>query len=61
MHRCNLYLNNRIEQDHRGIKQRSYRMRGFGNFGATASFCRTFDEQRRSFRMRAAIGKPVSP
>ncbi len=28
-HRCNPYLNNRIEQDHRGIKQRYYPMRGF--------------------------------
>jgi transposase-like protein len=30
-HRTNTYLNNRLEQDHRGIKQRSYPMRGFGN------------------------------
>ncbi len=28
-HRCNPYLNNRIEQDQRGIKQRYYPMRGF--------------------------------
>lgn len=30
-HRTNKYLNHRLEQDHRGIKQRSYPMRGFGN------------------------------
>ncbi len=30
VHRCNRYLNNRLEQDHRGIKQRYYPMRGFG-------------------------------
>ena len=30
VHRTNRYLNNRIEQDHRGIKQRYYPMRGFG-------------------------------
>jgi putative transposase len=28
-HRCNAYLNRRIEQDHRGIKQRYYPMLGF--------------------------------
>jgi transposase-like protein len=27
LHRTNTYLNNRLEQDHRGIKQRSYPMR----------------------------------
>ena len=39
-HRTNVYLNNRIEQDHRGIKQRYYPMRGFGNFVSAARFCR---------------------
>ncbi len=29
-HRCNPYLNKRIEQDHRGINQRYYPLRGFG-------------------------------
>ncbi len=47
-HRCNPYLNNRIEQDHRGIKQRYYQMRGFGNVDSAARFCRAFDEQRQS-------------
>jgi transposase-like protein len=46
-HRCNQYLNNRIEQDHRGIKQRSYPMRGFGSFDAAARFCRAFEELRQ--------------
>ena len=31
-HRCSAYLNRRIEQDHRGIKQRYYPMLGFGEF-----------------------------
>jgi hypothetical protein len=31
MHRTNAYLNNRLEQDHRGVKQRYYSMRGFGS------------------------------
>ncbi|GHO97582.1 IS6 family transposase [Reticulibacter mediterranei] len=30
IHRCNPYLNNRVGQDHRGIKQRYYPMRGCG-------------------------------
>jgi putative transposase len=46
-HRCNQYLNNRIEQDHRGIKQRYYPMRGFGSFEAAARFCRAFEELRQ--------------
>jgi len=37
-HRTNVYLNNRIEQDHRGIKQRYYPMCGFGNFVSAARF-----------------------
>jgi hypothetical protein len=35
-HRCNQYLNNQIEQDHRGIKQHYYPMRGFRNYEAAA-------------------------
>ena len=38
-HRTNTYLNNRLEQDHRGIKQRYYSMRGFGTVEAAARFC----------------------
>jgi putative transposase len=38
-HRMNTYLNNRLEQDHRGIKPRSSPMRGFGNFESAARFC----------------------
>ncbi len=58
-HRCNPYLNNRIEQDHRGVKQRYYPMRGFGNFDAAARFCRTFDEQRQYFRVRSTMGQRI--
>lgn len=53
MHPTNVYLNNRIEQDHRGIKQRYYPMRGFGDFESAARFCRTFDELRQYFRARS--------
>src|SRR5512135_3432374 len=59
-HRCNHYLNNRIEQDHRGIKQRYYPMRGFGNVEAAARFCRAFDEVRHYFRPRRTMGEFVS-
>ena len=38
------FLNNGLEQDHRGIKQWEYPMRGFGNFQAVARFCCAFDE-----------------
>src|SRR5215203_2395597 len=51
-HRTNRYLNNRLEQDHRGIKQRYYPMRGFGSFESAARFCRAYDEQREYFRYR---------
>jgi transposase-like protein len=51
-HRCNQYLNNRLEQDHRGIKQRYYPMRGFGTFESAARFCRAFDELRQFERYR---------
>lgn len=43
-HRTNNYLNNRLEQDHRGVKQRYYPMHGFGNFDSAARFCSAFDE-----------------
>jgi len=60
-HRCNRYLNNRIEQDHRGVKQRYYPMRGFGNFNAAARFCRAFEEQRQYFRLRTTMGQRLPP
>ena len=58
-HRCNPYLNNRLEQDHRGIKQRYYPMRGFENFDAASRFCRDFDEQRHYFRLRPGMCQPL--
>ncbi len=51
-HRTSRYKNNRIEQDHRGVKQRYYPMRGFGSFAAAARFCTGFEEQRQYFRLR---------
>ncbi len=42
-HRTNQYLNNRIEQDHRGIKGRYQPMRGFKDSSSAGRFCRSFD------------------
>jgi putative transposase len=49
-HRCSAYLNRRIEQDHRGVKQRYYPMLGFGAFPSAQRFCRAFEEVRQYFR-----------
>ncbi|EFH84802.1 IS6 family transposase [Ktedonobacter racemifer] len=59
-HRTNKYLNNRLEQDHRGIKQRYYPMRGFGSFESAARFCSVFDELRNYFRSRSPMKAFVS-
>ena len=58
-HRCSRYLNNRTEQDHRGIKQRDYPMRGFGSVEAAARFCPAFEEQRQYFWSRRTMGEYV--
>jgi transposase-like protein len=59
-HRTNKYLNNRLEQDHRSIKQRYYPMRGFGTVEAAARFCRAFDELRNYLRPRRTMGEAIS-
>jgi putative transposase len=59
-HRTNTYLNNRLEQDHRGIKQRYYPMCGFGTVEAAARFCGAFDEWRTYLRPRRTRGEVVS-
>jgi putative transposase len=60
LHRTNKYLNNRLEQDHRGIKQRYYAMRGFGSLTSASCFCRAFDEVRQFFRVRTIMKQKVS-
>ena len=60
IHRTSRYKNNRIEQDHRAIKQRYYPMRGFGDFAAAARFCTGFEEQRQYFRAARRRGEHVS-
>jgi putative transposase len=49
-HRTNRYLNNYVEQGHRGIKQRYRPMCGLKTFGTAARFCRIFDEIRAFLR-----------
>ena len=43
LHRHNQYSNNRMEQNHRGIKQRYYPMLGFKQFESASRFCTAFD------------------
>jgi transposase-like protein len=59
-HRTNKYLNNRLEQDHRGVKQRYYPMHGFGSFNSAARFCCAFDELRNYLHPRSTMGKRAS-
>ena len=59
IHRCSQYRNNRLEQDHRGIKQRYYPMCGFGSFASASGFWSAFDELRDHFRFRRTIGELV--
>ena len=51
-HRTSAYLNNRLEQDHRGIKGRCRSMRGFKCPRSAARFCRGYDELRNFLRPR---------
>ena len=44
-HRTSVYLNNRLEQDHRGIKGRIRCMRGFKEHDAADRFCRELPPQ----------------
>ena len=51
-HRTSRYLNNRLEQDHRGIKGRYQPMRGFKCPHSAGRFCRGYDELRNFLRFR---------
>jgi putative transposase len=58
-HRTNRYLNNRIEQDHRGIKSRYQPICGFKSSSSAVSFCRSFDELRNFLRSRSNRNQSV--
>jgi putative transposase len=58
-HRTSAYKNNRLEQDHRGIKGRIRCMRGFKEFDAADRFCRGYDELRAFLRLRTCHNQHV--
>ena len=60
LHRHNQYLNNRIEQNHRGIKQRYYPMLGFKQFESASRFCNAFDELRNYLRVPTTSNQWIS-
>ena len=59
-HRDSQYLNNRLEQDHRGVKGRYGPMRGFKCPRSADTFCRAYDELRNFLRSRSRTNQPVS-
>ena len=59
-HRTNRYLNNHLEQDHRGIQQRTRPMGGFKSVASAKRFCRVHDEVRNFLRPRSRRNELVS-
>ena len=59
-HRTSRYLNNHLEQDHRGIKQRIRSMGGFKSVEAAQRFCLAHDEVRNFLRPRSYRNEVVS-
>jgi len=51
-HRDSKYMNNIVEQDHRGTKSRYKVMKGFKNIFCALIFCTAFEEIRQLFRMK---------
>jgi putative transposase len=60
LHRQSQYLNNRIEQDHRPIKQRYYPMLGFRRLESARRFCSAFEELRHYLCIRQRVGELVT-
>jgi transposase-like protein len=58
-HRTSAYKNNRLEQDHRGIKGRIRCVRGFKSFNSADRFCRAYDELRNHLRARVRHSQHV--
>jgi putative transposase len=58
--RMSRYLNNRLEQDHRGIKSRCCPMLGLKSTGSATRFCRGYDELRNFLRCRSRMRQHVS-
>jgi transposase-like protein len=64
-HRYSKYMNNIIEQNHRGIKSRCKVMKGFKNIFCALVFCTAFEEIRQFFRIanktRAERRRMIAP
>ena len=58
-HRTSCYLNNRLEQDHRGIKSRCRPMLGLKSAVSAARYCRCHDELRNFLRCRSRMRQYV--
>jgi putative transposase len=58
-HRTSRYLNNRLEQDHRGIKDRCRPMLGLKSTVSAARYCRGYDELRNFLRCRSHMRQHV--
>jgi transposase-like protein len=59
-HRTNAYFNNRLEQDHRGIKGRIRCMRDFKNHESAERVCREHGELRDLLRPRRRHNQVIS-
>lgn len=59
-HQTSAYLNDRLEQDHRGIKGRIRCIRGFKSHDAASRFCREHGELRDLLRPRRHHNETVS-
>jgi len=59
VHRTSACKNNRLEQDHRGVKGRTRCMRGFKSLASAERFCRSHDELRNFRRLRTRHNQRV--
>lgn len=59
-HRTNKYLNNRLEQDHRGIKQRYYPCMGSESSTQQLVYARAFEELRSYLHSRFMMEDPAT-
>ena len=53
--------NNRLEQNHRGIKGRCRSMLGFKSSTSARRYCRSHDELRNFLRCRTRMRQPIPP
>jgi putative transposase len=60
LHRTNRHLNNHLEQDHRGIKQRYRPTCGLKTFATAVRFCHCFEEIRAFLRPQSHRNQPLT-